>query len=226
MSRQPAAHVRSVPSATQAPGLRGMLPFSEACERNKQPILEVLRRQLPASARVLEVGSGTGQHAVHFARGLPELTWQPSERPDAMPGLAARIAQEGPRNLCAPVVLDLADETTWPAAGDFDGLFTANTLHIVGWNDVQSFFRLAGRLFRGSPGAPVLVYGPFRYGGRFTTPSNEAFDRMLRERDPRSGLRDFEAVSSLADEAGFELVEDCAMPANNQTLVWRRRGLA
>lgn len=199
-----------------------MLPHSEACERNKDPILDVLSRRLDQPARVLEIGAGTGQHAVHFARHLPHLTWQPSEHPGGLATLRARVAAEGPANLAAPIALDMDRPADWPTAGRFDALFTANTLHIVGRPSVEAFFAGVANLFGGTSGSQLIVYGPFKYGGRFTTASNEAFDRMLRERDPRSGLRDFEWIDGLARQAGLQLVEDCPMPANNQTITWRR----
>jgi len=200
-----------------------MLPFSDACERNKQPILDVLERYLDHPARVLEIGSGTGQHAVHFARRLASVTWQPSDRAECLPGLAARIRLEGGTNIHPPIVLDVATRADWPAAGSFDALFTANTLHIVSWPHAQDLFRGVARLFAPVAGALLFVYGPFKYRGEFTTSSNAAFDGALRARDPASGIRDFEAVDALAAQAGFALVEDCAMPVNNQMLVWRRR---
>jgi SAM-dependent methyltransferase len=196
------------------------LPFSEACERNKGPILDVLRRWLREPGVVLEVGAGTGQHAVHFARNLPHLSWQPTEQLEQLATLAARIAVEGPCNLLAPRELDV-DSAAWPCDADsVDAVFTANTLHIVSWPQVQSFFQGAGRVLRDE--GLLVVYGPFRYGGQFTAHSNSAFDEALRQRDPRSGIRDFEAVDALATAQGLRLVEDCAMPANNQTLVWHR----
>jgi SAM-dependent methyltransferase len=196
------------------------LPFSEACERNKGPILQVLQRWLRDPGIVLEIGAGTGQHAVHFARHLPHLSWQPTEQFDNLVALAARVTVEGPCNLLAPVELDLG-ASEWPCDTDsVDAVFTANTLHIVSWPLVQALFQGVGRVLRDD--GLLVVYGPFRYGGQFTSHSNHAFDEMLRSRDPASGIRDFEAVDALAVAQGLRLVEDCAMPANNQTLVWRR----
>jgi SAM-dependent methyltransferase len=197
------------------------LPFSEACERNKDPILEVLAHWLRKTAGiVLEIGSGTGQHAVHFARHLPHLSWQPTEQLENLTMLAARIAVEGPANLLAPVELDVGT-ARWPCDADsVDAVFTANTLHIMSWPLVQGLLQGVGRVLRDD--GVLVTYGPFRYGGQFTSHSNHAFDEMLRQRDPASGIRDFEAVDALAVAQGMRLVEDCAMPANNQTLVWRR----
>jgi len=194
------------------------LPYSEACERNKGPILEVLRKVFASSGRVVEIGAGTGQHAVHFARHLPHLAWQPTDCREYLPGLGARIAAEGPPNLGLPVELDVL-RTPWPAVSG-DAVFSANTLHIMSWPAVQALFAGLPRILE--PGGTLAVYGPFRYGGRFTTESNAAFDRMLRERDPDSGVRDFEAVDALAVAAGLELQAGHAMPANNQLLVWTR----
>ena len=194
-----------------------MQPYSEASERNKGPILEVLREAFAGCSHVLEIGSGTGQHAVHFALAMPQLAWQPSELPDAMPGLRKRIFTEGPSNLRAPVTIDVTARP-WDVR-KVDGIFTANTLHIMSWPQVEAFF--AGLPEVAKPGAVLAIYGPFGYAGAHTSPSNESFDRMLRARDPHSGIRDFEAVDGLARRAGFELEADHPMPANNRTIVWR-----
>ncbi len=195
-----------------------MLPHSEASDRNKDPILEVLKAEFSHCTHVLEIGSGTGQHAVHFASALPGIVWQPSEIPAAMPALRKRIFNEGPSNLRAPVAIDVT-ATPWDVR-KVDGIFTANTLHIMHWPQVAAFF--AGLPAAAKPGAVLAIYGPFRYGGKYTSGSNESFDAMLHARDPGSGIRDFEAVDALARAAGFAFVADHAMPANNQTLVWRR----
>jgi cyclopropane fatty-acyl-phospholipid synthase-like methyltransferase len=203
-----------------------VLTSSEACERNKGPILEVLARELAAHHAVLEVGSGTGQHAVHFARHLPHLSWQPSEVADQEPPLAERIRLEGTANLRAPIVLDVRS-LPWPVppgGAAFDAVFSANTLHIMAWDAVEDFFRGAGGTL--AAGGVLCVYGPFRYGGRYTSDSNAEFDAWLRARDPLSGIRDFEALDELARAQGLKLTADLAMPANNQTLVWRARRAA
>jgi SAM-dependent methyltransferase len=199
------------------------LPFSEACERNKGPILEVLRRWLGESpGLVVEIGSGTGQHAVHFARHLQQLSWQPTETPGNLAGLNARVGVEGPCNLLPPLELDVVQHD-WPCVADgADAVFTANTLHIMSWPEVQALFRGVGRVLRDE--GLLIVYGPFRYGGQYTSYSNASFDEALRSRDPASGIRDFEALDALAVQQGLSLVADEAMPANNQTLVWRKTG--
>lgn len=196
-------------------------PLSEACERNKGPILEVLRRCLADSRRVLEIGSGTGQHAAHFSSHLPHLTWQPTDRGEYLPILRRQLLQR-PSNLLEPMELDVRAHP-WPVEG-IDAVFTANTLHIMDWAAVQALFRGIGTVLGGASAAArpavLCVYGPFRYGGRYTSASNGAFDRFLQERDPLSGIRDFEAVDALARSAGLNLQADHALPANNQLLVW------
>jgi SAM-dependent methyltransferase len=194
-----------------------MLPFSDACERNKGPILDVLYTAFAGCTRVVEIGSGTGQHAVHFARHLPHLQWQPTDRAEHLPGLAARIAAEGPPNLASPVELDVFAEP-WPAVRG-DAVFSANTLHIMSWPAVEALFAGLPRVLEAA--GVLAIYGPFKYDGQFTTPSNAAFDAMLRERDAQSGLRDFEAINALVETAGLTLQADHAMPSNNQLLVWR-----
>ena len=196
-----------------------MLPFSEACERNKEPILAVLREAFAERRRVVEIGAGTGQHAVHLARHLPQVAWQPTDRAEWLEGLGARVAAEGPPNLLPPVELDVLREP-WPAVSG-DAVFSANTLHIMCWPAVEALFAGLGRILE--PRGVLAIYGPFRYGGAFTTASNAAFDAMLRERDPASGVRDVEAVNLLAEAAGLALQADHPMPSNNQLLVWRGR---
>jgi cyclopropane fatty-acyl-phospholipid synthase-like methyltransferase len=191
-----------------------MLPFSEACERNKAPILAVLRTAFAERSQVLEIGSGTGQHAVHFAAHLTQLTWHPTEQLAYLSDLAARVKLEGSRNLRAPTVLDVR-QTIWPLRSA-DAIFTANTLHIMSWPEVTAMYRGLGEIL--TPGGVVCVYGPFRYHGRYTSPSNEDFDRMLKERDPKSGLRDLDELGTLAAQVGLRLHADHDMPANNRLL--------
>jgi cyclopropane fatty-acyl-phospholipid synthase-like methyltransferase len=191
-----------------------MLPFSEACERNKGPILDVLRIALAARSHVLEIGSGTGQHAVHFAAHLPHLTWHPTEQLAYLADLTARVKSEGGKNLRAPTLLDVR-QSVWPLR-QVDAIFSANTLHIMSWSEVTDMYRgVAGTL---SPQGILCIYGPFRYSGRYTSPSNQEFDRMLRERDPNSGLRDLEELTALAAQYGLRLQADHDLPANNRLL--------
>lgn len=194
-------------------------PYSEACERNRDPILAVLRRAFADAESVLEIGSGTGQHAVYFAAALPHLVWQTADLPAQHPGILAWIAESGLDNVRAPLALDLT-RPDWPA-GPVDAAFTANTLHIVSWASVRRLFEGVARVL--GPGGVFCVYGPFNYAGAYTSDSNARFDAMLRARDPDSGIRNFEDVCALAEGAGLRLEADHPMPANNRTLVWRRR---
>lgn len=215
------------------------LPHSPACERNRAPILDVLRTHLQDATRVLEIGSGTGQHAVHFAQGLPHLAWQPSDQPPHLEGITAWVQAAALPNLRMPVPLWAqaqgearglvsSDPDAFRAlrvedadAPGFDAVFTANTLHIMGWPEVEALFEGLPRVLREGP-VTLLAYGPFNRDGRFTSESNREFDGWLRARDPASGIRDVEAVDALARGIGMTLVDDVAMPANNRTLVWRR----
>jgi len=192
-------------------------PYSDACDRNREPILEVLREHFADRRRVLEVGSGTGQHAVHFAAALPQLIWQTSDVAAALAGIRLWLEESALSNLPPPITLDVAGQ--WPDAR-FDAVFTANTLHIMGWSEVQTLFAALPRVLTAD--AVLAVYGPFNYDGRFTSASNASFDEWLKHRSPQSGIRDFAAVDALARSIGFTLVEDRPMPANNRTLVWRR----
>lgn len=192
--------------------------ISEACERNKGPILRILTSALARSRSVLEIGSGTGQHAVHFATHLPQLSWQPSDRGDYLAGLRERIAHEALPNLQPPIELDVRS-LPW-AVERVDAVFTANTLHIMDWAAVEDLFRGVGAVLDAR--GVFCVYGPFRYGGRYTSASNATFDEYLRARDPLSGIRNFEDVNNLSSEQGLHLLEDHAMPANNQLLVWHK----
>ena len=191
-------------------------PFSEACERNKAPILQCLQPLYAPLRSVFEVGSGTGQHALHFAAAMPQLRWQCSETPAQLDLLQRGLAGHGLANLPPP--LSFAAGQPWPAE-PADAVFSANTLHIMSWQAVEALFAGLPRILE--PDGVLAIYGPFKYRGQFTTASNAAFDAMLRERDADSGLRDFESVNALANAAGLELQADHAMPANNQLLVWR-----
>jgi cyclopropane fatty-acyl-phospholipid synthase-like methyltransferase len=201
---------------------RSVLTSSEACERNKGPILEVLKVEFAHSRSVLEVGSGTGQHAVHFAAHLPRLSWQPSELAAQLEPLAARIRLQGPPNVRPPLPLDVCAHP-WRLSG-VDAVFSANTLHIMACSAVADFFRGVGSVL-GAAGV-LCVYGPFNYQGRYSSESNAQFDRWLKSRDPASGIRDFEALQVLAAAQALELAADHAMPANNRVLVWRRAAAA
>jgi cyclopropane fatty-acyl-phospholipid synthase-like methyltransferase len=195
-----------------------MLPFSEACERNKGPILEVLRVAFADRTQVLEIGSGTGQHAVHFAAHLTHLTWHPTEQLAYLADLASRVKLEGTRNLRQPTVLDVK-QTIWPLRS-VDALYSANTLHIMSWVEVEAMFRGADAVL--SPHGVVCIYGPFRYEGRYTSESNRDFDLMLKDRDPLSGLRDMTDLGALAGRHSLRLRVDHDLPANNRLLEFVR----
>lgn len=194
------------------------LPFSPACENNKGPILQHLQNVFADCHGVLEIGSGTGQHAVWFAGHLPWVTWQPTEIPRSLATLQPRCAASGLDNLLAPAAMDVCDEP-WglPVA---DGVFTANTLHIMSMDAVRALFR--GLATHAPAGARLVVYGPFNYAGRHTSDSNAQFDEHLRARSPHMGIRDIENIDALAAAAGFTQRADHAMPANNRLIVWRR----
>jgi cyclopropane fatty-acyl-phospholipid synthase-like methyltransferase len=194
-----------------------MKPYSDACERNRDPILDVLRQHFADRRHVLEIGSGTGQHALHFAAALPHLVWQTSELEPNLAGLRLWLEEFKLPNLPPPIALDVTG--TWPDTR-FDAVFSANTLHIMSWPDVRTMFAELPKVLTAD--AMLAVYGPFNYNGRFTSPSNASFDEWLKQRSPHSGIRDFAAVDELAHSIGFGLVEDRPMPANNRTLVWRR----
>ncbi|MDH5632823.1 MAG: class I SAM-dependent methyltransferase [Gammaproteobacteria bacterium] len=193
--------------------------YAPACDRNREPILEVLRNALPASGSVLEVGSGTGQHAVWFAPVFPGLQWQPSDRVDNLDSIDAWREHENSANVLPAMELDLS-RYAWPEQR-YDAVVCINTIHIVSWELVQALIAGAGRSLR--PGGVFYVYGPYRYRDRPLEPSNENFDQWLKDRDPLSGIREFETINDLAGIAGLEFVEDRSMPANNQSIWWRRR---
>ena len=192
-------------------------PYAPACDRNQAPILAVLREHFMDRKHVLEIGSGTGQHAVYFAAAMPWLTWQCSDVADNLPGIRLWLDEAALPNTPAPIELDVRG--AWPRRR-FDAAFSANTLHIMSWPEVELLFARLSTVL--AEGATVAVYGPFNYGGAYTSDSNRDFDGWLKARDPASGIRDFEAVGALAHGIGLRLIADVAMPANNRTLIWRR----
>jgi cyclopropane fatty-acyl-phospholipid synthase-like methyltransferase len=195
------------------------LPFSEACERNKAPILEALLPLLPRRGHVLEIGSGTGQHVVHFAPHWSGLTWQPTEQRQQLADLNARIRLEGASNILPAIELNV--EAAWPDR-HFAAAYSANTAHIMSWAAVCAMFAGVGRRLR-EVGA-FCLYGPFSVGGSHTAASNAEFDRQLRTRDPEMGLRDIEALEELARSHNLRLEARLELPANNQLLVFRSGG--
>jgi cyclopropane fatty-acyl-phospholipid synthase-like methyltransferase len=192
-----------------------MKPFSEACEENKAPILRVLQRLFLHHRTVLEIGSGTGQHAVHFAAAMPNVIWQTSDRVENHAGIQAWLDEAALPNLQNPIVLDVGDK--WPDTR-FDAVFSANTAHIMSWPEVELLFQGVGRLLndRGF----FVLYGPFNFNGRYTSESNLRFDQWLKKRDIMSGIRDFEALDELAGSTGLLFSENVEMPVNNRILVW------
>jgi SAM-dependent methyltransferase len=192
--------------------------YAPAAARNRGPILDALRGRLPASGLLLEVASGSGEHAVHLAAAFPALTIQPSDPdPEARASIAAWAAETGLPNIRPPLALDAA--AAWPAARA-DAVLCVNMIHIAPWQACEGLVRGAARIL--PPGGPLVLYGPFRRGGAHTAPSNAAFDESLRAQDPRWGVRDLEAVAALAAAEGFAAPEVVPMPANNLTLVFRR----
>jgi SAM-dependent methyltransferase len=191
-------------------------PFSQACANNQQPILEIIRPLFAEVDAVLEIGSGTGQHAAYFGAAMPHLSWQPSDRPENHAGIDAWRTSAQLPNVPPPLALDV--NAPWPIDST-PAVFCANVIHIIGWPEVGRLFAGIARHLR-APGI-VCFYGPYNYGGRFTSDSNARFDQWLKQRDARSGIRDFEAVDALAQKAGLALEADHAMPANNRCLVWR-----
>jgi SAM-dependent methyltransferase len=198
----------------------GEKPFAPASERNRGPILEVLRGVFADRHRVLEIGSGTGQHAVHFAAAMPWLSWQATDVAAHLPGIRAWLDEAALPNTPPPFALDATG--AWPE-GRWDAVFTANTLHIMPWPAVERLFDALPAVLE--PDAVLVVYGPFNVCGCFTGPGNAAFDSALRAADPARGLRDLEAVDALARRAGFAPVAVSPMPADNRCLVWRRGGV-
>ena len=194
------------------------LPFSQACENNKDPILSVIQPFFSSADKVLEIGSGTGQHAVYFAENMPKMNWQPSDQTAYLAGVRARVEQADLKNLLPPLELNVRDE--WPI-GEVSGMFTANTMHIMSWDEVVLFFEGVGRHLK--RGGVLCIYGPFNYFGTFSSESNAAFDVHLKGQDPKMGIRDFEEIVALANRLGLIFVSDSPMPANNRILTFTRR---
>ena len=195
-----------------------MKQYSEACDQNREPILAVIRDVFVDTGQILEIGSGTGQHAVYFARHLPHLRWQTSDLPANHASINAWIEEARLDNVLPPLALDVA-AGKWPEQS-YDGIFSANTTHIMSWPMVEHMFTGIGHAL--SPGASLCLYGPFNYNHAYTSPSNARFDAWLKCRDPASGVRNFEDLDALAAASGLRLSADNEMPANNRLLVWTR----
>lgn len=193
-------------------------PFAESCEQNKEPILNVLKQIFIRDGDLLEIGSGTGQHALFFSEQLPHLTWQPTDMEDQIAGMKLWLCDASHDRMKEPKILDVSQKD-W-LIDPVDYAFTANTIHIVSWAKVISMFEGMGKVLK--PDGLFANYGPFNYGGQFTSESNARFDQWLKARDPESGVRNFEDLETLAKENGMELFKDFEMPANNRTLVWKK----
>ena len=192
-----------------------MKQYSESCRQNKEPILSTIKPLLTNTTSVLEIGSGTGQHAVYFAEHMPYLRWQASDQSQYLPSVNAWINDANFDNLPNAIELDVTQ--SWPQV-KVESIFSANTVHIMSWEMVVDFFQGVGQVLETD--GQFILYGPFNYNGQYTSQSNANFDLWLKGRDPRSAIRDFEALNQLAQKAGLSLANDFAMPANNRILHW------
>lgn len=193
-------------------------PFSQACENNKKPILQIIQTIFCESATVWEIGSGTGQHACYFAQHLPHLIWQATDREDSLVGINSWVEDAGLPNLPKSLALNVSDPE-WPCQ-KIEALFTANTLHIMSWQEIECFFTGLEKYL--SERAKVIIYGPFNYNGHYTSGSNLQFDQWLKMRNPESGIRDFEAIEKRAKSANLIIINDFSMPSNNRLLVLQK----
>lgn len=202
----------------------GMPPYAEAAERNKLPILDVLRAFFPESGKILEIGSGTGRHAAYFARELPGLFWQASDLPENHRWIRAHLEQAGCRNAGDPLELDVGIPGHWRQAAfqenGYDGVFSANTAHIMPWDRVADMFAGVSGIL--GPSRKFLIYGPFNREGEYTSPGNASFDRYLRSQNPQMGIRDDREILRLAESCRLDFEASVEMPANNRTLVFRK----
>ncbi len=196
-----------------------MKPYAESCDNNREPILKVLRDLFADRKQVLEIASGTGQHAVYFGRALPHLIWQTSELEQNHAGIQMWLDEAQLPNVRSPVCID-ANDAHWPVAS-VDAIFNANTVHIISSPEVELLFEGIGRVLVAT--GILCLYGPFNYDGKFTSESNAHFDVWLKSRDPKSGVRDFETLNALAEKQNMVLLNDIEMPSNNRTLVWQRK---
>ncbi|MDI9244666.1 DUF938 domain-containing protein [Marinobacter sp. CHS3-4] len=195
------------------------LPYSQACENNKAPILEKLREIFDQSGKVLEIGTLTGQHAVHFAQAMPHLQWQPTDHPDAADTCLPRLKQAALPNMLPVIELDVSTPN-WPVE-NFTWAFSANTAHIMAWREVEQMFQQIGK--RLPENGAFCLYGPFNNQGEYSSDSNRQFDRHLRAQASHMGIRDLDDLSTLAQSVGMKLTNNYAMPANNQLLVFRAK---
>ena len=191
-------------------------PYAESCEQNRDPILSVIEPLLRDKTSLLEIGSGTGQHAVYFGKTMPHLNWYTSDRAENLPGIRMWLDEARLENVHPPFELDVRQN--WPDL-KVDAMYSANTLHIMSWSEVMAFFTGIPSVL--NPGGLLLIYGPFNYNHSYTSNSNAKFDVWLKARDPESGIRNFEDIHELALQAGLRLFEDYSMPANNRTICWK-----
>ena len=196
-----------------------MKPYSTSCDQNRDPIFGVIQKLFKDKKHILEIGSGTGQHAVYFAKKMPHLIWQCSDQEAYHDGINQWLDEARLNNTRQPLALNVSTDN-WPKL-DIDAIFSANTVHIMNWENVRDFFKRAGKLL---PNKGLLVlYGPFNYNNDYTSESNARFDDWLKQRDPRSGIRNFEDIDKLAQQAGLFLRDDFNMPANNRILSWEKQ---
>ena len=195
-----------------------MKPFAESSAENRQPIFEVIEPLLSDCQTVLEIGSGTGQHAVYFAEDMPHLTWQCSDLKENHAGISMWIEESGLNNVLNPIELDTLN-SPWPEQS-FDAVFSANTVHIMHWSMVEGLFAGLPKVMKA--GSKFMLYGPFNFNGDYTSESNARFDEWLKDRDPGSGIRDFEKLDKLANDVGLTLINDYEMPVNNRLLYWQK----
>ena len=198
-----------------------MKPYSESCEQNKDVILKVIKPLLTACTSLLEIGSGTGQHAVHFGQAMPHLQWHTSDRQESLNGIQIWLDDailNGINNVHSPIALDVM-QNNWPEL-KVDAIFSANTLHIMSLAEVQVLFKKAPPLLQDN--GILLAYGPFNYHGQYTSESNRQFDAWLKSRDPNSGIKGFSVLDELAQKNGLQLQTDYEMPANNRLLFWKK----
>ena len=193
-----------------------MKPFSEACERNKNPILSIIKPLLKNKTSLLEIGSGTGQHAVYFSEALPNICWQTSDREENHAAIKMWIQDSSATNIKLPITLDVT-QNAWPC-NKVDAVYSANTAHIMSWEMVLSFFEGVGNVLNTE--GVFILYGPFNYNGQFTSESNRMFESWLKSNNEESGIRNFEAINALAEKFGMKLLNDHEMPSNNRMLIW------
>ena len=196
-----------------------LINFAPAAERNGKVILEQLQGLIQRDSRVLELGSGSGQHALLFSQYLKTVRWFPSETSEAFSALASNLKRHTEGLIEQPLIIDVG-ERSWPLEYRVDAILTANTLHIISWDKVEALFKGSGLYLLS--GGLLITYGPFRYQGEFTSESNAQFDTWLKQRDKKSGIRDISELAEVAEKVSLKLLQDIAMPANNQLLVWQK----